>query len=348
MSNTDLVDVFATSPFFVSDVTSTEVTFTQAAFVGANYNKDERPIQSVGLIINPRLENGIQWYYYTITFNKKIKIVLRTTVIPGASVVMKNVIERSDLASGISVEQIVNAEIPRLAFTVTFGEGVEIDKCSYKEGDKYGFNTMPGIFFPTANPTMAIAFVRTRKINPNDQCNKPPRSLLFHNKNDNIVPSIFIDFQSLIDGSDIGNTILRVTDDYQYYDHKITPIIPNYTCKIIISNNPKITNFEESCPLIVSVLRGVGNTAWEKTQYLIENVTTNENDIYNFFINLVRYSMLKYLLSRLMYGKFNINYVLNKYDKKFLKDLGHTRFCNFVIEFTDPDSAIYGYNQYFL
>jgi len=173
-------------------------------------------------------------------------------------------------------------------------------------------------------------------------------SFSMFNKTDNVVPSIFIDFQSLIDGSDIGNTILRVTDDYQYYDHKTTPIIPNYTCKVITSNNPKITEFEESCPLIVSILRGIGNTAWEKTQYLIENVTTDQSDIYNFFINLVRYSMLKYLLSRLMYGKFNINYVLNKYDKKFLKDLSHTRFCNFVNEFTDPNSKIFGYGQYFL
>jgi hypothetical protein len=76
---------------------------------------------------------------------------------------------------------------------------------------------------------------------------------------------------------------------------------------------------------------------------------TNFDDIYDFFIEgIVRYSMLKYVLSRLMYGKFNIKYVLNKYNNKFLRDLKHTRFCNFVFEFTDPSSNIFGYDKYFL
>lgn len=58
--------------------------------------------------------------------------------------------------------------------------------------------------------------------------------------------------------------------------------------------------------------------------------------------------MIKYLLSRLMYGTFDIKYVLNKYNKTFLKDLSNARFCNFVYLFTDPNSNIFGYEQYFL
>ena len=58
--------------------------------------------------------------------------------------------------------------------------------------------------------------------------------------------------------------------------------------------------------------------------------------------------MLKYVLSRIMYGNFNIKYILNKYHNKFINDLSNTRFCNFVTLFTDPNSKIFGYERYFI
>jgi hypothetical protein len=343
---------FSTTKFPV--VYSQQLNFTQDAFIGANYRSGERPILSIGLTIHPVSLEGIIYYIYEIIFNGTIKILVRTTIVPGEPTGGRES-QRGDNTSGISVGQIyvsnnfstgfTSNSIP-FTFEITFSGGVPIDKCSYKTEDRYIFSTNGGIFFPTSNPTMNITFIRSDKATEADGCT--PNTLSFLNKNDVIVPAIFIDFQSLIDGSDIGNTTFKVIDEFQYYNHKTTPIIPHHKCKIMTSNNPKITNFEKSCPLIVSVLEGIGNTAWEKTRYLFENVVTNINDIYNFFINLVKYSMTRYLLSRIIYGNFNIKYVLNKYNKRFLKDLSNTRFCNFVDLFTDPNSDIFGYEQYFI
>ncbi len=56
--------------------------------------------------------------------------------------------------------------------------------------------------------------------------------------------------------------------------------------------------------------------------------------------------MIKYILSRLLYGKFNINYLLGKYNDKFLTKLSTSRFCYFMSFF---ESEPYNhYNNYFL
>jgi len=214
-------------------------------------------------------------------------------------------------------------------------------KCLYKKGDTYKY-----LLHNRNRREMQAFFTRNKRADENDGCPSSQFLLKKNNIFDTIkVPSIFIDFQTLIDGSDIGNTILEVTDQFEYYNHKTTPIIPNYKCQVIQINDPKITRFGKPCPKIVSVLKGIGETADEKISYLHKN---NIIDFYNFYINLVKYSMTKYLLSRIMYGQFNIKYVLNKYNNKFLKDLRNTRFCNFVNEFTNPNSDIFGYEQYFL
>lgn len=58
--------------------------------------------------------------------------------------------------------------------------------------------------------------------------------------------------------------------------------------------------------------------------------------------------MTKYLLSRIMYGRFNIKFILNEYNTKFIKDLKNTRFCKYVDLFINPSSNIFGDEQYFL
>jgi hypothetical protein len=217
-------------------------------------------------------------------------------------------------------------------------------KCTYKINDTYQF-----IFSHSLKVT--VLFIRFNDVNPRDTCSSSNLAAVLKKNGilNNIVPSIFIDFQSLIDGSDIGNTVFEITDKFQYYNHKTTPIVPGHVCQVIRSDNYKITIFDKACPLIVNVLQGIGETAWQKVQYLFENNETNFSDIYDFFIlGIVKYSMTKYLLSRIMYGNFNIKYVLNKYNNRLLRDLNNTRFCNFVDLFTNPNSDIFGYEQYFL
>lgn len=337
-----------------------EISFNQSNFTGANYGQDERPILNIkfGIIYSNQLP-GLQGYYYlyNITFNdafnQSIKVYFATNVEPGTSQ-GDRVPLRGDNTPGITMGILPNSGFNEtlgfgaggtLRLMIKFGTGVPISNCSYKTDDQYVFTTSTSFLY--INPTMNIQFIRSNQTNSSDLC-IPQKSLFFNKNIDTNIPSININFQSLIDGSDIGNTIFKITDDIEYYNHKTKQIFPSYNCKIISTNNPKITIFTKSCPLIVLILQGIGNTAWEKTRYLFINMITNVNDIYNFFINLVKFSMTKYLLSRIMYGKFNIKFVLNQYNSKFIKDLKNTRFCKYVDLFINPSSNIFGYEQYFL
>lgn len=137
---------------------------------------------------------------------------------------------------------------------------------------------------------------------------------------------ILIYSQPLIDFSDIGNTLFTVSD-YQCL---------NYTKK-----------FEKDCPKIVSVLKGKGNTAADKVDYIYikYNLTIPTVEL---GLNLIEYSMVRYFLSKLLYNKWNIKFLLNEYYDDFLKDLQKSKFNNFVEYFTDPNYKTYGYNKFFL
>ena len=134
-------------------------------------------------------------------------------------------------------------------------------------------------------------------------------------------PTILIFSQYLIDLSDIGQSVFEVT-----------------------SNDSKI--YEKACVKIVSVLKGTGSTALDKVSYLY-----NKNNItlpgINFYDNIVNYSLVRYFLSKLLYGNFDIKYLLNKYYPKFIRDLTNSKYNNFVNFFTDPQSDVYNYNKYF-
>lgn len=158
--------------------------------------------------------------------------------------------------------------------------------------------------------------------------------------NKTVIPYIDIFGQTLIDFSDAGNIIFTIKDKFTYYEE--TPISKNGCVIPYVSNNFKITRFEKACPLMISVLRGKGLTLIDKANTLQTNKPFPE-----FYKYLILYGMLKYLLSRILYGKFDINFLLRKYNNKFLKYLSNSRFCSFVILFNDPQSPIFGYNSYF-
>jgi hypothetical protein len=97
---------------------------------------------------------------------------------------------------------------------------------------------------------------------------------------------------------------------------------------------------------MISVVKGQGKTLYCKADFIwmTLNPTTY---LTTFYERLIKYGMLKFILSRLLYGDFNINYLLGKYNDKFLANLGRSRFCAFIQNFNDCQSDIYGYNQYF-
>lgn len=230
-----------------------------------------------------------------------------------------------------------------LSFDIILLEGTTSDPHSV--GDTYGFIGRSNFNFVPNR----MHFFRDPALNLVTTAGSQPVVLNSFTLNKEIqVPAILVQSQTLIDASDIGNTTFKIIDNTEYYFHKPV-IIHNHICTIekINSKDMKITNFEKYCPKGVEVLRGEGSTAYEKVVFLFES---NEFDIFiqQFGINLIKYAMVKYLLARILYGKFDMKYVLQKYNDKILRDLSKTRFCHFVDFFTDPNSEVYGYNQYFL
>lgn len=165
------------------------------------------------------------------------------------------------------------------------------------------------------------------------------------------IPIVNILGQVTVDYSDIGDVIFTICDKYQYYDCERIVCNEN-KCSLsdyIKPKDLKQTKFRECCPFMVSVLKGEGETLKEKSDYLWElnkeELGISPND---FYMNIIFYGMTKYILSRILYGKFNINYLLGKYNKRFLKDLGRSRFCGAVELYLNCENPSYGYNKYFL
>ncbi len=154
------------------------------------------------------------------------------------------------------------------------------------------------------------------------------------------IPRIHIEGQTKIDFSDIGDAVFTIYDEFTYYDRNK---IPDNTCQSRQSDNIKTTIFRQCCPYMVSVVKGEGNTLWDKIKYLYRNNNTESPTVYIFYQNMMLYGMAKYILSRLLYGKFNINYLLGKYNERFLSKLSESRFCAFIEYFEQND-----YDQYFL
>lgn len=220
-----------------------------------------------------------------------------------------------------------------LSFSFTLQEGCPVPADKFKIGDQYLFN-----FDFAMVSSFSIEFTRDNRLNTDTNGQMTP--MLSSIK----IPQIFISSQTLVDASDIGSTTFQIKDEFQYYSHK--PLIS--TCGNFSTNKIKITDFSKCCPKIVSVLKGKGFTASDKIVYLFNNEQTNTANQFIFADNIINYSMLKYLLSRILYGNFNIDHLLGKYNSKFLEDLGNSRFCNFLDSFINPNSIIFGYNQYFL
>ncbi len=156
------------------------------------------------------------------------------------------------------------------------------------------------------------------------------------------IPRATLQVQTTLNGFDIGDASFTIYDEFTYYNSKE---IPDNTCKnrTLPIEDIKTTILRQCCPYMVSVVRGEGLTLWDKLNYLFDNEDTGSSNVYEFYRNMAVYGMTKYYLSYLLYGKFNINYLLGKYNEKFLKKLGESRFCKFVEYFDEND-----YNKFFL
>jgi hypothetical protein len=163
-------------------------------------------------------------------------------------------------------------------------------------------------------------------------------------QNDNLIeiPSIDILGQTLVDFSDVGNMTFTIGDEFTYYQE--TPL-KHSKCikpKMINKDQLKLTILKVNCPLLVNVIRGKGETMYEKAASIYK-----KGDLPGVYLNMIIYGMLRLILARILYGSFNVKYILNKYNHKFFSDLKNSRFCSFIEAFTNPDSEIYGYEKYF-
>ena len=164
------------------------------------------------------------------------------------------------------------------------------------------------------------------------------------------VPSINILGQTLIDGSDVGDMIFTIGDEFSYCKPRKSchNISCHNKCEIIYikSDQLKTTTFMKCCPKMVSVVKGKDCTLYEKAIFIFSKAKL-ESTFFIFYDNLILYGMLKFILSRLLYGIFNINFLLRKFNEKFLEDLGNSRFCGFLVIFLDCNSPVFGFNKFF-
>ena len=167
------------------------------------------------------------------------------------------------------------------------------------------------------------------------------------------VPIITISGQSMLDGSDVSDMTFRIFDEFTYYEEECIVSSKN-KCQLsrLKCADLQETKFIKCCPWMVSVVRGKGCTLREKLEYLIsKNLQPNNIGINEFLYNIIFYGMTRYILSRLLYGKFCIHFLLEKYYERFIRDLGRSRFCRFVEFFedcSDPNNNFVGYEKFFL
>lgn len=164
------------------------------------------------------------------------------------------------------------------------------------------------------------------------------------------IPQLNVTIQTTMDGSDVGEANFTVRDTINYTNEKLSDgSIESQICKARFAPADLVVTsfFRECCSFIVSVLCGEGNTAREKAHsiYIENNIVIS---FQLFFNRIIAYAMIKYILFRLLTGKFNVCYLFGKYNKKFIKKLSCSRFCNFTQIFEDCSSDLYGYNKYFL
>ena len=225
---------------------------------------------------------------------------------------------------------------------------------SYIKDDKYVIDLLSCIDETAGTIGANVAFTRQNNISIDDNICDSIKDLCTSSCKTVRIPAICILGQSMSNGSDISDMTFTIFDECDYYDEKcIVDKHQNRCCMSRLEcSKLKETIFIKCCPWIVSVTKGKGNTLKEKLLYLIENNLQPDNiGITDFLSKIIKYAMTRYILSRILYGNFNINYLLEKYFKKFIKDLGKSRFCRFIDFFedcSDPDNNFVGYEKYFL
>jgi hypothetical protein len=255
----------------------------------------------------------------------------------------------SNLNTGVNSDGIPNATI-----NIVKLDPPTTSPHKYDAGDQY-LITM--ISLSTGTPCTQITFTRNNSRDVDDSICNSKDCFCNSSCTTTRIPLINILGQSMLDGSDVSDMTFTIFDEFTYYEKKNIVNDNQNKCQLLRlkCSDLKETKFIKCCPWMVSVTQGKGDTLNEKLQYLIsKNLQPTDMGLNQFLHNMIKYGMTRYILSRILYGKFNIDYLLEKYYKRFITDLGRSRFCRFLEFFENctispdfPDSFV-GYEKYFL
>lgn len=154
-------------------------------------------------------------------------------------------------------------------------------------------------------------------------------------------PLIYISSLTSGQGQNYGESL------YTVYD--IKPYSGTITCEsqVVNINNSKYyrSQFSEF-PQINCLLVGKGCTLYQKFQSIITcygfTITVDQ-----FAAKMALYALSKYILARLLYGKFSLQYLTRSFNDEFMADLHNSRFRKFEIIFVDPAFGLVGFDRFF-
>ena len=195
------------------------------------------------------------------------------------------------------------------------------------------FDTVQGTVSTVTIPQIVLF---QAQIDPSDET--PPAGMTS-------VPQIDIIAYSSLNQDNLGEVQFTVRDIISYkciflpFEHR------KHDCQEqIVKTSEVIETIFVEAPNLNLVVRGKGCTLREKTNYLRVKygITLSEEE---FLGNVIAFGLLKYILARLMYGDFNLKYLLRSFNNQFFRDLEKRRFCLFVNAFIEL--GLTGYAKFY-
>lgn len=169
----------------------------------------------------------------------------------------------------------------------------------------------------------------------------------FNNCGNIRVPIITIQGQTTFDSEYLADILFTICDEFQYYKCKRL----KSCCKINFIKPEQLlqTQFRTCGIELQKVVKGIKFNSLRGKLLAIYNQFSNilGPSFNQFYENFILYSMAKYILARVLYGDFNLDYLYKSFNKQFLYDLSNSRFCAFLELFEDCNSVVYGFNQFF-
>lgn len=164
-------------------------------------------------------------------------------------------------------------------------------------------------------------------------------------KRDTFIPTITVEAETAAQGQDFGSAFFTVLDNKKHSGtfnckHRVVKvIIPGGVVKGIESQFSQFPQF--NC-----IVKGKGCTLRQKFRSLI-GCYGLETTLENFTAHMALYMYSKYILSRLLYGDFSVDYLSSCLDTKFLHHLEKSEYSDFSVIFTDREIGLIGFGRYF-